>query len=163
MRWGSHTVEMRGEYLVQCIRTKLAKFQNDISAAVTVEFVVTLPFLIGVLVFASQYGQAMQVRNALDIAARDAARYMARAPLDPTGLTIDPLFITNAQTLVTSRLGPAVEGVRFPTIGSTANETTISIEVDVRFPLLQWLGRAEGDPDFTFFTMAANETWPRTE
>jgi Flp pilus assembly protein TadG len=153
---------MLGVGLVRTNRDRRTLFKRDTSGTVTVEFVITLPFLIGVLAFASQYGQAMQVRNALDIATRDAARYMARAPLNGTGSTIDPIFIANAQTLINRRLGSAVEAVRFNTLTSTADVTMVDVEVDVSFPLLEWIDRGEGGTDFSSFTMEATETWPRT-
>lgn len=137
------------------------RFRRDARGAVTVEFVVSLPVLVAVLAFATQYGRAMQVRNSLDVAVRDAARYLSRAPMDAATGTIDPTFFTNAQTLVNTRIGPQTEAVRFTVLTADATGAEVTVEADVDFPFLTWLDRT--GQDFSSFTMTATDEWPRTE
>ena len=88
--------------------SRLREFFGDAGGAITVEFVVTLPILLAALGFAAQYGEAMQTRNSLDVAARDAARLISRAPLDDTGTTVHPDFLCAAREIITARLGDSV-------------------------------------------------------
>jgi len=59
--------------------TKARNFLKDKAGSVTVEFVIALPILLAILAFAVQYGNALKVRNNLDVASRDAARYRPKA------------------------------------------------------------------------------------
>ncbi len=83
---------------------RLRTFLGDARGAITVEFVVTLPILLAVLGFAEQYGNAMRIRNAMDVAARDAARFISRAPLNEDTLTVDPRFVCTAREMIDLRL-----------------------------------------------------------
>lgn len=87
---------------------RIRKFVGDTRGAITVEFVVTLPILLAALGFAEQYGQAMQTRNSLDVAARDAARLISRAPLDPTGTTVPDVFLCAARGIIQARMGDSI-------------------------------------------------------
>ncbi|WP_283810337.1 TadE/TadG family type IV pilus assembly protein [Pontivivens nitratireducens] len=87
---------------------RIRKFFGDSQGAITVEFVVTLPVLLAALGFAEQYGQAMQTRNSLDVAARDAARFISRAPLDPTGTTVPDEFLCKARGIIETRMGDSI-------------------------------------------------------
>lgn len=82
----------------------LRRFQRDERGSAGAEFVVSLPLLIGVMVIASEYGGALQVRDVLDAATRDAARFLARAPLDSSG-NYRQHFVDEAEGLVAERLG----------------------------------------------------------
>lgn len=88
--------------------SRIRSFVSDTRGAITVEFVVTLPILLAALGFAEQYGQAMQTRNSLDVAARDAARFISRAPLDPTGTTVPDTFLCTARGIIETRMGDAI-------------------------------------------------------
>ena len=87
---------------------RIRNFLRDSQGAITVEFVVTLPILLAALGFAEQYGQAMQTRNSLDVAARDAARFISRAPLDPTGTTVPDVFLCAARGIIETRMGDSI-------------------------------------------------------
>ena len=87
---------------------RIRRFFGESQGAITVEFVVTLPILLAALGFAEQYGQAMQTRNSLDVAARDAARFISRAPLDPTGTTVPDLFLCTARGIIETRMGDSI-------------------------------------------------------
>ncbi|MEL6679839.1 MAG: TadE family protein [Pseudomonadota bacterium] len=132
--------------------------------AVTVEFVVTLPILFAVLAFASQYGRAMQVRNAMDVAVRDAARYIARAP-SVDGI-VPGAFTSKATQLVTARIlssGNAVTAVNSVNITVGSDDITVDVEVLVEFPFLSAIGTGGAGADLSSITMNATESWPRTE
>ncbi|MEL6598769.1 MAG: TadE/TadG family type IV pilus assembly protein [Pseudomonadota bacterium] len=147
------------------IRRSVARFIRDAGGAVTVEFVVTLPILFAVLAFASQYGRAMQVRNAMDVAVRDAARYVARAPT--VSGVIPNEFTAKATDLVTARIissGDAVTAVNKVNITTTTTDIVVDVEVLVEFPFLSAIGTSdEVDKELTSITMVASESWPRTE
>ncbi|QPH55296.1 TadE/TadG family type IV pilus assembly protein [Pontivivens ytuae] len=87
---------------------RLRTFLGDARGAITVEFVVTLPILLAALGFAEQYGNAMRVRNSMDVAARDAARFISRAPINENTRTVDDQFICTARQIITLRLAGRV-------------------------------------------------------
>lgn len=87
---------------------RLRTFLGDARGAITVEFVVTLPILLAALGFAEQYGHAMRVRNSMDVAARDAARFLSRAPIDETTGQVPDVFVCTAEAIITTRLGDSV-------------------------------------------------------
>ena len=61
-------------------------FSRDRRGSVTVDFVVSIPILVGVLVITSEYGRVLQMRTTLDNAVSDATRYLTRvATVDSTG------------------------------------------------------------------------------
>lgn len=146
--------------MLMALGGRIRRFAAASRGAVTVEFVVTLPVLIAVLAFASQYGRAMQVRNALDVATRDATRFLSRAPLNQTG-QVPPTFVGNAEQLVLNRIDGLADDVRFVSVTSDALAAQMEVEVDVSFP---WLALVSfGENDYTSITMTAGEVWPRTE
>lgn len=49
----------------------------------TVEFVISIPILLAVLVLSTEYGKVLHRRTVLDGAVADAARYLSRVPFDP--------------------------------------------------------------------------------
>ena len=68
------------------------------------EFVTSVPLLLGVLVFTAEYGQVLRERMVLDNAAHDVARYLARAPLDNLAVPpAQPQVAFYAQTLTEAR------------------------------------------------------------
>lgn len=102
------------------IGSSFRRFLADDDGSAGAEFVVSLPLLIGVMVIASEYGGALQVRDVLDSATRDATRFLARAPLDTSG-ELRQHFIDEAERLVAERVGVSVEQV---------NVTPEIVEVD---------------------------------
>lgn len=104
-----------GRTTISCIR----RFFGGERGSITVEFVVTLPILLAALGFAEQYGQAMQTRNALDVAARDAARFISRAPLDETGTTVPDGFLCAAREIITARLTGSISFFEGGDVGLT--------------------------------------------
>ncbi len=136
------------------------KFLNDINGSSTVEFVIALPILLAMLAFAVQYGNALKIRNNLDMASRDAARYLARAPLNAAGNDVDVFFKNTAQQLVSSRVTGTKNTISAFTSVSDATSATVDVTIDVPFPLLQWIGLL--DPEHATLSMSASETWSRT-
>ena len=120
------------------------KFFKDSSGSVTVEFVIAMPILLAVLAFAVQYGNALKVRNSLDFSARDAARYLARAPLNSAGTDVDQIFKDRARLIIANRVETSKS--RITTFSPVTDSSTASIDVtvDVPFPLLKWIGIFDG-------------------
>lgn len=136
----------------------LRSFVRDERAAVTVEFVIALPLLLAMMVFAVQYGNAIRVRNSLDSATRDAARYLARTPLDPSG-ALNPYFSARAQQIVTTQIGDKAENI-FVMSSANATEASVTIRADVPFPLLRMTGFY--DPGEDYIRMNSSQVWVRT-
>lgn len=112
------------------------------------------------LAFAVQYGNALKVRNNLDIASRDAARYLARAPLDSSGNAVDSFFINQAQQLIVARIAATKSTISTFTSSSDATTATVNVTIDVPFPLLAWIGLF--DTADAALSMSASESWART-
>ncbi|MEM9049999.1 MAG: TadE/TadG family type IV pilus assembly protein [Pseudomonadota bacterium] len=138
-------------------------FAKDQRAAVTVEFVVAVPLLMAVLAFAVQYGYAMQVRNALDVAVRDAARYMSRAPIDETSNSVSASFLSKAEQLVNDRISDAA-AVTVDDMLITDDVVAIKATATVELPLLQileWFSTEEGE--LSRIPMVSCEGWAVSE
>lgn len=58
------------------------RFVADERGNAGLEFVTSIPLLLGVLVFTAEYGEALRARMVLDNALHDVARYLARSPVD---------------------------------------------------------------------------------
>lgn len=99
----------------------LRRFFVDRSASVTVDFVISIPILLAVLVLTSEYGRVLQMRATLDNAVADAARYLSRAPFDETGAAFPPDVVGIADRLITSRLNTPYVAISAPVIGSANN------------------------------------------
>ncbi|QIE57226.1 pilus assembly protein [Pikeienuella piscinae] len=100
----------------------LRRFFANRSASVTVDFVISIPILLAVLVLTSEYGRVLQMRATLDNAVADAARYLSRAPLDETGEAFPPSVVSVANQLITSRLNTSYVAISNPVIGAASNE-----------------------------------------
>ena len=133
---------------------------KDDRGSSTVEFVIALPILLAMLAFSVQYGNALKVRNNLDIASRDAARYLARAPLDSSGNNVDSYFTNQAQQIVTSRIASTKSSIASFTSSSNATAATVDVTINVPFPLLRWIGLF--DTATANLSMSASESWART-
>lgn len=64
-----------------------ADFIKDTQAAVTIEFVVTLPMFLAALAFAFEFGQIFLAHQSTVNNVRSAARYLARSDQSATDLT----------------------------------------------------------------------------
>lgn len=130
------------------------KFLRDERASVSVDFVVSIPILLAVLVFTAEYGRVLQMRTVLDNAVSDATRYLARAPLNDAGNGYSPEIIAIAQRLITSRVNSNQINVGAPVISdltertSSADYRTVSLSaaVGVVTPALSVLALAAVDP-----------------
>ena len=134
------------------------------------EFVVTLPLLMGILVISYEYGEAYATREALDSAVRDATRYIARSPAavteedrqDAEGNTltfqrpeIQQFFIDNAIELISARTGHPENVIQFDPVivsldvsggqlRSPFYEVVVTVRLTVELPTLgifgHWIG-----------------------
>lgn len=151
-----------GNRVTRLITKKLSEFWQDRTGSSTVEFVIALPILLGMLAFAVQYGNALKVRNNLDLASRDAARYLARVPLQGTAgsTTVHPVFQDRARSIIENRLGSTTSTITEFRSSSNETQATVNVTIDVPFPLLTWIGLFESvEPALT---MTASEQWTRT-
>lgn len=138
------------------------KFLGDQRGSATVEFVLALPILLAMMAFAVQYGNAMSIRNNLDVATRDAARYLARAPLaNATGTSIDATFVQAARDMVQDRVLNTKSTITGFTAVSNATGASIDVTIDVPFPLLAWMGFFE-ETASPSISMKSTENWVRT-
>lgn len=93
---------------------RLQRFLRDERGAAGVEFLATLPLLIGTLVFTAEYGKALRHRMVLSTATSDAARFLSRTPLksstlNPGALELYPAFEDEAQAMLDARMGGPVD------------------------------------------------------
>jgi len=140
--------------------SKIRQFLSDNRGSSTVEFVIALPILLAILAFSVQYGNALKVRNNLDIASRDAARYLARAPLNSSGTDVDNVFKIAAKKIVSDRIDTTKSNISSFVSTSDVTSVTVNVTIDVPFPLLNWIGLF--DTADASLTMSASESWART-
>ena len=100
-------------HLLTILRSTLRNFGTDTRGAAGVEFLTTLPLLIGAMVFTAEYGNALRTRMVLNTATADAARFLSRTPLqenvaNPGQLLFYPEFVTAANQMLEARLGGTV-------------------------------------------------------
>lgn len=140
--------------------SRIRQFLSDNRGSSTVEFVIALPILLAILAFAVQYGNALKVRNNLDVASRDAARYLARAPLNPAGTDVDNFFKLAAKKIVSDRIDTTKSNISSFVSTSDITSVSVNVTIDVPFPLLSWIGLF--DTADANLSMSASESWART-
>lgn len=97
--------------LLSKVIVKARQFLADDRGSAGIEFLMTLPLLIGVLLFTAEYGNALRAKMVLNTATADAARFLARSPIyeDATGkLDVYPTFYNQAGNLVAGMIGGPV-------------------------------------------------------
>lgn len=146
--------------MTRLYNANLRRFLTDNRGSSTVEFVIALPILLAILAFAVQYGNALKVRNNLDLASRDAARYLARAPLNPGGTDVDTFFKLAARKIVSDRIDTTKSTISNFVSTSDVTSVTVNVTIDVPFPLLSWIGLF--DTADANMSMSASESWART-
>jgi len=113
--------------IIACVLA-VKSFLAEKRASVTVDFVISIPILLSVLVVTSEYGRILQVRTALENAVADATRYLARAPYDTANNRFAPEVIDRATGLIRARInsenisiaGPTYNGGDFATVSLQA-------------------------------------------
>lgn len=96
---------------------------GDRRGSVSVDFVVSIPILLAVLVFTTEYGRVLQMRTTLDGAVSDATRYLARAPLNAEGTGYSDAVIAVAEQLITSRINTTRINIGTPVIADLTDQT----------------------------------------
>lgn len=126
------------------VRRAFGRFAGDRRASVSVDFIVSLPILLAVLVLISEYGRVLQMRNAMDNAVADAARYLSRIELEPGGDSFPPGAADIAKGLIRSRLATDVYAISDPVVfdSNGFRMVGISAAAGVRSPALGLLGFA---------------------
>jgi Flp pilus assembly protein TadG len=126
------------------------RFLSDARASVSVDFVVSIPILLAVLVFTTEYGRVLQMRTVLDNAVADATRYLARAPLNDEEDGFSTSVIAVAEGLITSRVNTDLVAISAPEIEDQTVQTSsadfrivsLSAAVGVSTPALSILALA---------------------
>lgn len=98
--------------LLSNVTANFKRFLADEDGAAAIEFLMTLPLLIGVLLFTSEYGNALRAKMVLNTATADAARLLARSPIfeDEAGnLKYYDEFYDAAGNMVAGMIGGPVE------------------------------------------------------
>ena len=155
--WG---LSCEGIRVTSRIGAKALNFVRDKTGSVTVEFVIALPILFAILAFCVQYGNALKVRNNLDVASRDAARYLARAPLNSAATDVDVYFKNKARKIVDDRVEKTKSTITSFSPVSDATSASVSVTIDVPFPLLRWIGLFQTENPS--LSMSSSESWART-
>lgn len=114
------------------------RFAKDQAASVSVDFVISIPILLAVLVLTTEYGRVLQMRSTLDNAVADAARYLSRVPLDETGSFFPPASVAIAEGLITSRVNSSEIAIAPPEIQEIGGRPAVRIfaAVGVNSPAL---------------------------
>ncbi|MEL7152594.1 MAG: TadE/TadG family type IV pilus assembly protein [Pseudomonadota bacterium] len=99
--------------LLSNIAGSLKRFLSDERGAAGIEFLTTLPLLIGTMVFTAEYGNALRTKMVLNTATADVTRFLARAPLEESTTNEGQYqfyskFLTDAQAMMEARMGGSV-------------------------------------------------------
>ena len=131
-----------------CLKA-LKAWLSDRRGTVSVDFIVSIPILLAVLVLTSEYGRVLQARSTLDNAVADATRYLARVQRPVDSVTFDPAIIDIAEGLIRSRMNTRYIVIGTPNIDESGVFSTIELSaaVGVITPALQVLG--VGSPSIT--------------
>ncbi|MGD1923456.1 MAG: TadE/TadG family type IV pilus assembly protein [Paracoccaceae bacterium] len=92
----------------------LRAFAHDERGAAGIEFIMTLPLLIGALVLTAEYGKALRYRMILTAATADVTSFLSRAPLagdsaDLTTVAFYEEFTEQAESMIEARMGGEVQ------------------------------------------------------
>ena len=106
-------------------------FSRDRRGSVTVDFVVSIPILVAVLVITSEYGRVLQMRTTLDNAVSDATRYLTRVtPNDATG-TFTTQSRAFADELIRDRINSDLIDISIPASLDGDGNVTVTARVGV--------------------------------
>ena len=111
-----------------------------------VETAITLPFLLFVMLAATEFTNAFVTHMTLTKAVRDGARWAAEEAIDNSGFNLTDALKVEAQNLVVygNRVGtgtPAVNGLTAANVTVTRLGTSNNIEVTVNYPYTGILGK----------------------
>lgn len=164
--------------LISELRRRAEQFAADEQGSASVEFVVTLPLLMGVMALSFEYGEAFSTREALDSAVRDATRLLIRSPAilidDASGQRpgLQQYFVDRAREMVAERTGFEITAENFPDPIVSADqgegefrtpfyEVVVTVSVEAELPLLSifgnWIGPDNSGSLYTL-TMEARDS-----
>lgn len=98
--------------LLSNISVNFKRFLADDRGSAGIEFLMTLPLLIAVMLITAEYGNALRAKMVLNTATADAARFLARSPIVEDGagnLEFYDTFRNEAGNLVAGMIGGPVE------------------------------------------------------
>jgi len=116
---------------VRSIVFRMREYFADKKGTVSVDFIISIPILLAVLVLTSEYGKLLQARSTLDNAVADATRYLSRLEVDPTTMQYDPLVIAQAEQLITSRINSRFINIRTEAPDESGQYPTVSLSASV--------------------------------
>lgn len=124
----------------------LRRFAADERASVSVDFVISIPILLAVLVLTSEYGRVLQMRSTLNNAVADAARYLSRAPLNEAGDAFPEIVVSRAEALITGRIATPYLAIAAPIVNDADGFRTVrlSAAAGITSPALGILALAGG-------------------
>ncbi|MEM7543926.1 MAG: TadE family protein [Pseudomonadota bacterium] len=110
---------------------RLRGFLTDSQGSVSVDFIVSIPILLAVLVLTSEYGRVLQARSTLDNAVADATRYLSRVPANEADGSFSPKVVAIAEQLITSRINTRYIAIGSPVLTTNGDFTTVSLAASV--------------------------------
>lgn len=121
----------------------LRAFRSDTRGAAGVEFLMTLPLLIGAMVFTAEYGKALRARMLLNSATADAARLLANSPLQQIDdrVLLYPEFTTVARETMEARLQGTVDLTATVQGELGALQIVTTANVGLEMPLLNFINQ----------------------
>lgn len=153
---------------IRCLWKTSRAFAADRAASVTVDFIVSIPILLGVLVLTTEYGKILNTRTVLDNAVADATRYLTRVPLDGSN-HLPPASIAIAENIIRARMNTELISIGQPDVQTGAiNTVRLEAAVGVETPALALLSLAspggklsDGTPlnEIEGFVIIAGETF----
>lgn len=139
--------------LLSNIMANLRQFLADDRGAAGIEFLCTLPLLIGTMVLTAEYGNALRTKMVLNTATADVTRFLARTPLqedpaNPGGLSFYNNFLIDAQAILDARMGGNVtfgaavfEVEPDATLRSTPIMVRVTTDIGLTMPLLGFINQ----------------------
>ncbi len=115
-------------------RALLRRFAEDDRASVSVDFIISIPILLAVLVLTTEYGRMLQMRSSLENAVADAARYLSRVPLAPSGDAFPAQIVETAEGLITARVNTPFLAISAPVVEDSGGVTTVRLSAAAGVP-----------------------------
>ena len=139
--------------LLSNIMVNFKRFLADDRGAAGIEFLCTLPLLIGTMVFTAEYGNALRTKMVLTTATADVTRFLSRTPIeeDPSstnGLRFYTNFLSEAQAMLDARMDGSVtlstavyQVTSDPPLRTDPIKVLVQTDIGLTMPLLGFINR----------------------